>query len=155
VVTLVVTLYAAVVGPYRNFKTTCLAMYAVVTPILIQITNTILSLTDEERAALPGANSSETRPNMVAASLIIVMVGAREATGQSERSGMWRVFCRCCADSHAARVCHPPTLLLSCPFPSPQTRLQIGNFQQMLFSAFTDNQTPSANQVGADSNIKV
>jgi hypothetical protein len=33
--------------------------------------------------------------------------------------------------------------------------MQIGNFLQMLVSAFTDNPTPSANQVGADSNIKV
>jgi hypothetical protein len=88
VVTLLVTLYAAVVGPYRNFKTTCLAMYAVVTPILIQITNTVLSLTDEQKAGLPGANGSDTRPIVVAASLIIVMVGAREATGQSERSSI-------------------------------------------------------------------
>jgi hypothetical protein len=96
VVTLLVTLYAAVIGPYRNFKSTCLAMYAVVTPILIQITNTIFSLTDEQRAALPGANGSDNRPNLVAGSLIIVMVGAREAT-------------RCCSvkdPASTARQCH-------------------------------------------------
>nr|ABO27093.1 unknown [Chlorella vulgaris] len=71
VTTLLVTLYAIAVGPYRNWRATCLAMYAVITPILITLCNTVLTA----KGGLPGSNGSETRANVVAAGLILVSIG--------------------------------------------------------------------------------
>jgi hypothetical protein len=39
VVSLLVALYAIAVGPYRNFRASVLAMLAIVTPILVGLTN--------------------------------------------------------------------------------------------------------------------
>lgn len=71
VVTLLVTLYALVAGPYRNWRATCLAMYATVTAILVGLTNAVLTA----KSGLPGSNGSDARPNTVAAGLIVVQIG--------------------------------------------------------------------------------
>lgn len=71
VFTLLVALYALVVGPYRNWKLTVLAMLASVNGVLIPLTNDVLAA----RGGLPGSDGSDTRANTTAAGLIVVMIG--------------------------------------------------------------------------------
>lgn len=71
VFSLLVALYALTVGPYKNWKPTVLAMFAVVTAVIMPITNSVL----EAKSALPGSNGSDSRANCASAGLIIVMVG--------------------------------------------------------------------------------
>lgn len=71
VVSLLVALYALVVGPYAHWKQTVLSMLTMVTAILVPITNDV----NNAKGALPGSNGSDARANTAVAGLIIVMIG--------------------------------------------------------------------------------
>ncbi|PSC77047.1 O-antigen polymerase [Micractinium conductrix] len=71
VFSLLVALYALAVGPYRNWKQTVVALLAMVTAVLVPITNNVLQVESD----LPGSNGSDARANAAAAGLIVVMAG--------------------------------------------------------------------------------
>lgn len=70
VFSLLVTLFALVVGPYSNWRHTVTSLLGMVTAILVPITNQVM----ESKSDLPGSNGSDTRANAAAAGLIMIMV---------------------------------------------------------------------------------
>ncbi|KAL4458344.1 hypothetical protein ABPG75_013209 [Micractinium tetrahymenae] len=71
VASLLVALYALVIGPFSHWKQSVLAMLAMVTAVLVPITNDV----NNAKGALPGSNGSDTRAIVAVAGLTIVMIG--------------------------------------------------------------------------------
>ncbi|KAL4429635.1 hypothetical protein ABPG77_008684 [Micractinium sp. CCAP 211/92] len=83
VASLLVALYALLVGPYSQWKSSVVSMLTMVTAILVPITNLVIN----NKLALPGANGSEARANTATAGLIIVMIGNLLITLLSSQHG--------------------------------------------------------------------